>query len=397
MAAPETAPPAAPPSPAGSPLAPEGGEVTASSTGTQLSLQAFVHSKRAMTGTAIIVLLGLFCFVGPVLYHTNQVTVNLSIANSPPGPGYPLGTDQYGIDVLGRLMAGGQSSLELGFAVGIATTLVGLLYGAVSGTVGGAVDAFMMRIVDTLLAVPTFILLIIVASMFSLSLPVIILILTVLSWPYTARLIRGQVLALQSREFVQAARTMGATGRWILARHMVPNTLGISVVTATFAIADSIYALSALSFLGIGPPPPFTDWGTMLSDGVNNLFNGYWWQVYPPLIVLVLVVVAFRQVGDALNDIVSGQRTDVVPRRRRFRLLPLSAPRYEQLPGRPVRRWPSGPRSGRGPRPSARPARASLLRGGPVGQHGDEDLGTPGACRAAAEDFRNHDLFLGEK
>ena len=325
----ETAPPAAAPSPAGHALAPEGGEVTASGTGTQLSLRAFVQSKRAMTGTAIVVLLGLFCFAGPLLYHTNQVTVNLAIENSPPGPGHPLGTDEYGIDVLGRLMVGGQSSLELGFAVGIATTVIGLLYGAISGTAGGIVDAFLMRIVDTLLAVPTFILLIIVASMFSLSLSLIILILTALSWPYTARLIRGQVLALRSREFVQAARSMGATARWILARHMVPNTLGISVVTATFSIADSIYALSALSFLGIGPPPPFTDWGTMLTDGVNNLFNGYWWQVYPPLIVLVLLVVAFRQVGDALNDIVSGQRTGGVRRRRRFRLLPLSAPRYE--------------------------------------------------------------------
>lgn len=323
MPAPETAPLLA-----GHPL-PEGGEVTASRTGTQLSLRAFVQSKRTMTGTAIIAALALFCFVGPLLYRTNQVTVSLGLANSPPGPGYPLGTDQYGIDVLGRLMGGGQSSLELGFAVGIATTVIGLLYGAVSGMAGGIVDAFMMRIVDTLLAVPTFILLIIVASMFSLTLPVIILILTTLSWPYTARLIRGQVLALRSRDFVQASRTMGATGRWILARHMVPNTLGISVVTATFSIADSIYALSALSFLGIGPPPPFTDWGTMLTDGVDNLFNGYWWQVYPPLIVLVLVVVAFRQVGDALNDIVSGQRTDVPRRRRRFRLLPLSTPRYE--------------------------------------------------------------------
>jgi peptide/nickel transport system permease protein len=321
-------PETAPPSVAGSPLAPEGGEVTASGAGTQLSLQAFARSRRAMTGTAIIVALGLFCFAGPLLYHTNQVAVNLGIENSPPGPGHPLGTDQYGIDVLGRLMAGGQSSLELGFAVGIATTVIGLLYGAVSGMAGGIVDAFMMRIIDTVLAVPTFILLIIVASMFSLSLPVIIAILTALSWPYTARLIRGQVFALRSREFVQAARTMGATGRWILARHMVPNTLGVSVVTATFAIADSIYALSALSFLGIGPPPPFTDWGTMLTGGVNNLFNGYWWQVYSPLVVLVLVVVAFRQVGDALNDIVSGQRT-VVPARRRFRLLPLSAPRHE--------------------------------------------------------------------
>jgi peptide/nickel transport system permease protein len=320
---------AAEPSVGGRALAPEGGEIAGARTGSQLSLQAFLHSRRAMTGVAVIVVLGLFCFAGPLLYHTNQVTVNLGLENSPPGTGYPLGTDQYGIDVLGRLMVGGQSSLELGFAVGIATTVIGLLYGAVSGMVGGIVDAIMMRVVDTLLAVPTFILLIIVASMFSLTLPIIILILTALAWPYTARLIRGQVLALRPREFVQAARTMGATGRWILSRHMVPNTLGISVVNATFSIADSIYALSALSFLGIGPPPPFTDWGTMLTDGVNNLFNGYWWQVYPPLIVLVLVVVAFRQVGDALNDIVSGQRTGAARRRRRFRLLPLAAPRYE--------------------------------------------------------------------
>jgi peptide/nickel transport system permease protein len=330
MAGPDILNPAARPSPAGSSLAPEGGEVTGAGTGTGLSLRAFLQSKRAMTGTGLVVLLALFCFVGPLLYHSNQVTVNLGIQNSPPGPGYPLGTDQYGIDVLGRLMVGGQSSLELGFAVGIATTVIGLLYGAISGMAGGFVDALMMRIVDTLLAVPTFILLIIVSSMFSLTLSLIILILTALSWPYTARLIRGQVLALRPREFVQASRTMGASGRWILTRHMVPNTLGISVVTATFSIADSIYALSALSFLGIGPPPPFADWGTMLSGGVNNLFNGYWWQVYPPLIVLVLVVVAFRQVGDALNDIVSGQGPGVTRRRRRFRLLPLSAPLYER-------------------------------------------------------------------
>ena len=330
MAGPDILNPAGRPSPAGSSLAPEGGEATSAGPGTQLSLRAFLQSKRAMTGTGLIVLLALFCFVGPLLYHTNQVTVNLGIENSPPGPGYPLGTDQYGIDVLGRLMQGGQSSLELGFAVGLASTLIALVYGAISGMFGGVVDAIMMRIVDTLLAVPTFILLIIVASMFSLSLPAIILILTALSWSDISRLVRGQVLQLRPRAFVDAATSMGAS-RWrILARHMVPNTLGICVVTATFGVADSIYALSALSFLGIGPPPPFADWGTMLTGGVDNLFNGYWWQVYPPLIVLVIVVVAFRQVGDALNDIVSGNRTSAVRRRARKRLalVPLSS-RYE--------------------------------------------------------------------
>ena len=293
----------------------------------RLTLSEFLHNRRAMSAVGVIALMCLFCFAGPLLYHTNQLRVNLNIANDPPGAGYPLGTDSYGIDVLGRLMVGGQSSLELGFAVGLASTVLGCLYGAISGVIGGVGDAILMRIIDTLLAVPTFILLIIVASMFTLSLPVIILILTALSWPSVARLVRAQVLSLRTREFAQAARAMGAT-RWrILATHMIPNTLGICIVTATFGIADSIYALSALSFLGIGPPPPFADWGTSLTNGADNLFNGYWWQIYPTCVALVIVVLAFRQVGDALNDIVSGQQPGARIRRvrRRFGWLPMSA------------------------------------------------------------------------
>jgi peptide/nickel transport system permease protein len=318
------------PGPSSSPGPAAGGEVTARAGGGRLSLAEVMHSKRIISGAGLVVLLGLFCFAGPLLYHTNQVHVNLNIINDPPGPGHPLGTDQYGIDVLGQLMAGGQSSLELAFAVGIGSTVLGALYGAMSGVIGGFGDAILMRIIDTLLAVPTFILLIILATLYTLDLPAIILILILLSWPSVARLVRGQVLALRTREFSQAAVGMGATRRWILIRHMVPNTLGVVIVNATFGLADAIYALSALSFLGLGPPPPFTDWGTMLTNGVDNLFNGYWWQVYPPMIALVLVVLAFRQVGDALNDIVSGGQAGAIVRRkrRRFSWVPLSA-RYE--------------------------------------------------------------------
>ncbi len=298
------------------PTVPEAGEVRKRAA-SGLRLSAVLHNKRAMTGIGLVVIIGLFCFVGPLLYHANLLAVNPAIADNPPGAGHPLGTDEFGTDVLGRLMVGGQSSLELGIAVGIASTLIGSVYGAVSGMLGGFIDAIMMRIVDTFLAVPTFILLIIVSSMFTLSLPAIILILTALSWADTSRLVRAQVLQLREREFAQAAKAMGATKWRILVHHMTPNTLGICVVNATFGVADAIYALSALSFLGIGPPPPFADWGTMLTDGINNLFNGYWWQVYPPLIALILVVLAFRQIGDALNDIVSGLQTDTGRRRRR--------------------------------------------------------------------------------
>jgi peptide/nickel transport system permease protein len=164
-----------------------------------------------------------------------------------------------------------------------------------------------MRIVDTLLAVPTFILLLIVSSMFTLNLTAIIVILTVLSWPYVCRLVRAQVLSLRTREFVQASTAMGSTRLRILVRHMLPNTFNIFIVTTTFAVADSIYALSALSFLGLGPPPPFADWGTMLTTGVNDLFDSYPWEVYPALIILVVTILAFRQIGDALNDIASSR------------------------------------------------------------------------------------------
>jgi len=287
-------------------IVPEGGAVSVVESG-NLFLSDLLRNKRAMGGTAVVLLLILFCFVGPLLYRTNQTTVNLNLANMPPGNGHPLGTDEYGIDILGRLMQGGQSSLELGFAVAIASTVIGALYGAISGMVGGVADAFLMRIVDTLLAVPTFILLLIVASMFTLNLLTIILLLTLLSWPYVCRLVRAQVLALREREFVQASVAMGSTRTRILFRHMVPNTFNIFIVTATFAVADSIYALSALSFLGLGPPPPFADWGTMLTNGINDLFDSYPWEVYPALIVLVVTVLAFRQIGDALNDIASAR------------------------------------------------------------------------------------------
>jgi hypothetical protein len=124
-------------------VVPEGGEVTTRTGGRNLLLGDFLHSKRAMGGCGVVLLLILFCFAGPLIYRTNQTTVNLNLANLPPGNGYPLGTDAFGFDILGRLMTGGQSSLELGFAVAITSTVIGSLYGAVSGMIGGIVDALM--------------------------------------------------------------------------------------------------------------------------------------------------------------------------------------------------------------------------------------------------------------
>jgi peptide/nickel transport system permease protein len=263
---------------------------------------ALAGNRRALAGLVLIALIALFCFAGPLLYRTDQVTVHLDLAQLPPGGGHPLGTDANGYDVLGRLMAGGRSSLELGLAVAVATTVFGTLYGAFAGYLGGFADALMMRAVDTFLAVPGLVLLLIMVSMFTPTLPGIVLLLSLLSWLSPARLVRGEVLTLRTREFVQAARMMGGTGPRVVLRHLVPNAAGVVIVSATFTVADSILMLSTLSFLGLGLPPPHADWGTMLTGGLDFLYDGSWWLVYPPAVILIATVVAFNLLGDALHD-----------------------------------------------------------------------------------------------
>jgi peptide/nickel transport system permease protein len=268
----------------------------------RLILGAFARNWQAQAGLAVVVLLVLFCFAGPLFYGTNQTTVHLNLKDIAPGAQHPLGTDDTGFDVLGRLMVAGQSSLELGFAVAIATTILGTAYGAIAGIAGGIVDAIMMRVVDTLLAIPWLVLLLILVNYLSPNLWTIIALLSILSWLGVARLVRGEVISLRTREFVLAAKTMGSTSIRIMFRHLIPNAMGVIVVSATFSIADAILALSTLSFLGLGLPPPHADWGSMLTGGLNDLFNGYWWLVYPPAIILIVTIIAFSLIGDALRD-----------------------------------------------------------------------------------------------
>ena len=279
----------------------DGGQIAERGSG-RLILRAFARNWQARAGIGVVVLLAAFCFLGPVFYRTNQVTVNLNLKDLAPGGGHPLGADDEGYDVLGRLMVGGQSSLELGFAVAIATTLVGTIYGAVAGIAGGIIDGIMMRIIDTFLAIPWLVLLLVMVNIFPPNLFTIIALLTLLSWLGVARLVRGEVISLRTRDFVLAARTMGATTSRIMWRHMVPNAIGVIIVNATFSIADAILALSTLSFLGLGLPPPHADWGTMLTNGLNDLFNGYWWLVYPPAVILIITIIAFSIIGDAVRD-----------------------------------------------------------------------------------------------
>ncbi|HZT92914.1 MAG TPA: ABC transporter permease [Gaiellaceae bacterium] len=288
--------------------APAGGEAQQQLGGglTMQLVRVFVENRLAVVGLAIIAFAIVFCWVGPLFYHTNQTDTQKallnSIQNAAPSGAHPLGTDASGFDLLGRIMYGGQISLEVGFAAAGIATIVGVLVGAVSGFFGRAIDAVLMRFVDVLLSVPILYLLIVLAVIFTPSVKILILVIGFTAWLVPARLVRGETLSLRVREFVQAVRVMGGGGPRIVLRHIIPNTIGTIIVNATFQVADAILLLAALGFIGLGVPSPQTDWGSMLSNGVNYAFDGYWWEIYPTGLAIVLVVVAFNFVGDALRD-----------------------------------------------------------------------------------------------
>jgi peptide/nickel transport system permease protein len=265
-------------------------------------LRAFTENKLALTGLIMVAAVALFCFAGPLFWHTNQVTTNLLVVNKPPSASHPLGTDDLGYDVLGRLMAGGQSSLEVGAAVALAATAIGVLYGVISGFFGGLADAVLMRFVDIILAIPVVYLFIDLASEFRPTLLLLIVVLSLLSWLGPARLVRGETLSLRVREYIEAVRAMGGRSGRIIVRHLVPNTMGTVVVNATFQVADAILILAVLSYFGFSLPPPTATWGGMLENGVNFLYDGYWWEIYPAGLMIVLTVVAFNFIGDGLRD-----------------------------------------------------------------------------------------------
>ena len=297
-----TAAPSAP----GAPGAPQGAPAVLPSTKPRgmfrRGLEVFLENKLAVVGVIVLAAIFIFCFLGPFFYHTNQTTVNLANENLAPGPGMPLGTDQNGYDILGRLMVGGQISLEVGLAAAVLATVLGTLWGAIAGYFGGVTDAILMRLVDALLAIPTLFLALVVVSIFPPTETELILVIALTSWLTTSRLIRGEALSLRVRDYVQAMRVMGGGSARAVFRHIAPNAIGTIIVNATFQVADAILLVVALSYLGLGIRPPQTDWGGMLNAGINSVYDGYWWQIFPAGIAIILVVIAINFIGDALRD-----------------------------------------------------------------------------------------------
>ena len=268
------------------------------------SLDVFLENKLAVTGVAIMAAMFAFCFLGPLVYHTDQIHPNLANENLPPSAGHPLGTDAYGYDILGRLMVAGQISLEVGLAAAALATIVGVLWGAAAGYFGGVLDSVMMRIVDALLSIPTLFLALVVVAMLQPTEEILILVIALTSWLTTSRLVRGEALSLRVREYVQVMKVMGGTGRRAVMRHIAPNAIGTIMVNATFQVADAIALVVTLSYLGLSVPPPQTDWGGMLTNGTIYISDGYWWQVLPAGFCIIIVITAAIFTGEGLRDAV---------------------------------------------------------------------------------------------
>jgi oligopeptide transport system permease protein len=262
------------------------------------------QNRLAVAGLVIIVGLTLFSFVGPLLYRTDQTATNLVLQNQPPSAAHLLGTSPEGRDEIGQLMVGGQVTLEVSFAAAILATAFGMAWGAIAGYVGGVIDAALMRVVDAVLAIPFLFFIVLLASIMTPNLFVIVLAIAAASWVSTARLVRGEVLILRTREYVAASKAFGARHGYVIVRHLAPNVLGVVAVNATLKMADVIYIYAAMAFLGLSLPPPATSWGDLLTTGIDHLFDGYWWQLWPPAVAIVLIVLAVNVVGDGLHDMV---------------------------------------------------------------------------------------------
>jgi oligopeptide transport system permease protein len=223
-----------------------------------------------------------------------------------PSLAHPFGTDLLGRDMLARTIYGGRISILVGLVGTLVSLVIGVTYGALSAYAGGKVDEFLMRVVDVLYSLPYIFLVILLLTVFAKSLLLLFVALGAVQWLTMARIVRGQVLSLKNREFVVAARATGVSTRKIILRHLVPNTIGPVIVYATLTVPSVMLQEAFLSFLGLGVPPPYSSWGTLVNEGVGPM-SIYPWQLVFPALMLAITLVSLNFLGDGLRDALDPQ------------------------------------------------------------------------------------------
>jgi peptide/nickel transport system permease protein len=261
----------------------------------------FKRNKLAVAGGVIVIALFALALFAPVISPYNPDNIDRKHILEPPGTGHPLGTDDLGRDVLSRMIFGSRISLAVGFvAVGI-STLIGMVLGALSGYYGGWLDRIVMRFIDIMLSIPTFFLILAVIAFIGPSIWNIMIIIGLTSWMGVARLVRAEFLSLKEREFVLAARAIGAGDFRIIFRHIMINSMAPVLISAILGVAGAVLVESALSFLGLGVQPPTPSWGNILTLGKDNIEIAWWLSVFPGLAILVTVL-GYNLLGEGIRD-----------------------------------------------------------------------------------------------
>ena len=270
------------------------------------ALQRFRRNRLAIAGAAIVLLLVLIAFGSPLLVQLHLIADPLKqhveyIEAAPGQNGYPFGADELGRDTLSRLLFGSRVSLAVGIFVQAIILPIGLAIGLTAGYFGGRIDNLLMRFTDIWYAFPDLLFVLVVVSVFGPSLLTIFGAIALVNWVGLARLVRGQVLSIKEKEFIEAARSSGSAPAKLILKHLLPNSLGPIIVTLTFGIPNAIFLEAVLSFLGVGIQPPTPTWGQMVFDGYENIYANPTSVVFPAL-AIGFTLLAFSFVGDGLRD-----------------------------------------------------------------------------------------------
>jgi len=268
--------------------------------------QRFRRNRLAVLGAALVLLLVLIAFISPLLVHFGLIIDPLKqqveqIEVGPGIAGHPLGTDELGRDTLSRLMYGSRISLSVGILVQGIILPIGLAIGLAAGYFGGRIDNLLMRFTDIWYAFPDLIFVLVLVSVFGPSLLSIFGAIALVNWVGLARLVRGQVLSIKEKEFIEAARSSGSAPLKLIVKHLLPNSLGPIIVTLTFGIPQAIFLEAVLSFLGVGIQPPTPTWGQMVFDGYEAIYANPTSVVFPAL-AIGFTLLAFSFIGDGLRD-----------------------------------------------------------------------------------------------
>ncbi len=267
----------------------------------RLFWKRFGRNKLAVAGGLIVSVLFFVAILAPLVSPYDPNDIDRKHILEPPGIQHPLGTDDLGRDVLSRMIWGSQISLSVGFvAVGI-SVIMGMMFGSLSGYYGGWMDRIIMRFIDIMLSVPTFFLILAVIAFIGSSIWNIMIIIGITSWMGVARLVRAEFLSLKEREYVLAARAVGASSMRIIFRHIMVNSLAPVLVSAVLGIAGAVLVESSLSFLGIGVQPPTPSWGNILTLGKDNMETAWWLSVFPGLAILITVL-GYNLLGEGVRD-----------------------------------------------------------------------------------------------